>query len=98
VAVRDTAAGTFRFDTGPSLLTMPQVFADLFRETGDPMERVLDLRPVEPTIRYLFADGTRLDASADLERMCARMDRAFGGTAGSDWRAMMARAARIWGA
>src|SRR5438067_11679992 len=28
--VRQTAAGVFRFDTGPSLLTMPHVFAELF--------------------------------------------------------------------
>ena len=31
---RHTAAGTFRFDTGPSLLTMPEVFADLFAATA----------------------------------------------------------------
>lgn len=98
VTERPTPAGVFRFDTGPSLLTMPQVFADLFRETGEPIDRVLELEPVEPTIRYRFGDGTGLDASADLDRMCERLDQALGGSAGRDWRAVMARAARIWGA
>ncbi|HET8685025.1 MAG TPA: NAD(P)-binding protein, partial [Micromonosporaceae bacterium] len=33
----------FRFDTGPSLLTLPQVFAELFAGTGEPLDQVLDL-------------------------------------------------------
>jgi phytoene desaturase len=91
-----TAAGTFTFDTGPSLLTMPQVFADLFRETGAPMESVLDPRPVEPLARYRFADGTRLDTTADLDVLTARLDAAFGPGSGPDWRRLTQRAERIW--
>ena len=94
--VRETPAGTFRFDTGPSLLTMPYVFRDLFDATGDPLEASLDLRPLDPTIRYRFADGTRLDATGDLDVLAARMDVAFGAGAGSDWRRLTSRAARIW--
>ncbi|HEX3813118.1 MAG TPA: phytoene desaturase family protein [Mycobacteriales bacterium] len=96
VAERVTPAGTFRFDTGPSLLTLPQVFADLFAETGEPMDRVLKLERVEPTIRYRFADGTRLDASSDLDTMCDNLERALEPGAGADWRALMTRAQRIW--
>ena len=91
-----TEAGIFRFDTGPSLITMPQVFADLFAETGDPMSSVLDLRQVEPIARYRFADGTRLDTTADLDVMVARMDAAFGPGAGADWRRLTERASRMW--
>ena len=40
--------GTFRFDTGPSLLTMPQVFRDLFAATGPPVRRALTTRPSTP--------------------------------------------------
>src|SRR5437762_10182567 len=94
--VRQTAAGVFRFDTGPSLLTMPHVFAELFADTGDPLESVLDLRPVEPIARYRFVDGTRLDASTDLDRYCARLDGALGRGAGQDWRRLAERAERIW--
>ncbi|MGI8697548.1 MAG: NAD(P)-binding protein, partial [Mycobacteriales bacterium] len=52
----------FRFDTGPSLLTLPAIFRDLFIKTGKPLESVLDLVPVEPLTHYLFADGTHFDA------------------------------------
>jgi phytoene desaturase len=93
---RVTEAGRFRFDTGPPLLTLPQVFADLFQETGEPMEAVLDPRPVEPISRYRFPDGTRLDTTADLDVLTARLDAAFGPGSGRDWRALSQRAERIW--
>ena len=87
----------FRFDTGPSLLTMPHVFRDLFEATGGwPAD--LSLTPLEPLARYRWADGTRLDASSDLDEHCARLDAALGSGAGDDWRAFTARAQRIWDA
>jgi phytoene desaturase len=96
LAERRTAAGTFRFDTGPSLLTLPQVFEDLFAQTGDPMDRVLNLARVEPIARYRFADGTRLDTTSDLELFSARLDAAFGPGSGRDWQRLTDRAERIW--
>lgn len=88
--------GGFRFDTGPSLVTMPQVFADFFRETGDPLESVLDLVPLDPIARYRFGDGTSLESCTDPFEFRRRIDDAFGGGAGSDWAAFWARAERIW--
>ncbi|MDX6203104.1 MAG: hypothetical protein QOJ83_2604 [Frankiales bacterium] len=88
----------FRFDTGPSLVTMPQVFRELFSSTGTPLESVLELRPVEPIARYRFADGSRLESSADLDRFCDNLDDALGGSASEDWRRFMLRAERIWDA
>ncbi len=85
----------FRFDTGPSLVTMPSVFRDLFADTGGWPEG-LELTPLDPLARYTFADGTRLDASSDLDVHCARLDAALGEGAGDDWRAFTARAARVW--
>ena len=94
----DTPAGVFTFDTGPSLLTMPQVFTDLFAATGDPLESVLDLTPLDPVARYTFADGTTLDACTDHAELCRRLDRALGGSAGADWDRLWRRAERIWAA
>ena len=93
---QSTEAGVFRFDTGPSLLTLPQVFAELFDATGDPLESSLTLEPLDPVTRYRFADGTRLDTAADPELTSARMDAAFGPGAGADWRRLASRAERIW--
>ena len=86
--------GTFRFDTGPSLVTMPQVFRDLFADTGGWPDG-LDLVPVDPVARYRFADGTTLDATSDLDELCRRWD-ALSPGAGDDWRAFTARAERVW--
>lgn len=93
-----TPAGAFRFDTGPSLLTMPQVLADVFSATGDPLDTVLDLVPLDPVARYRFADGTGVDVCADAELLCRRLDAALGGTAGADWSRFWSRAGRIWSA
>ena len=93
---KETRFGRFRFDTGPSLLTMPHVFAELFDQTGDPLESAVTLRALEPLTRYRFADGTRLDSSTDLDRYRARLDGALGGGAGEDWQRLSDRAARIW--
>jgi phytoene desaturase len=57
--------GGFRFDTGPSLATMPHVFAQLFEEVGERFEEALSFLPLEPICRYFFDDGTRLAAFSD---------------------------------
>ncbi|HNW60187.1 MAG TPA: phytoene desaturase family protein, partial [bacterium] len=59
----------FRFDTGPSLLTMPFVLEELFADAGFRRREFLEFVPVEPMCRYFFADGSRLDASSDAAAM-----------------------------
>ncbi len=87
----------FRFDTGPSLLTLPAVFRDLFRKTGKPIESVLELLPVEPIARYRYADGTRFDApNTGLLDFCTALDATLGRGAGADWRRFMERAGAMW--
>ena len=89
----------FAFDTGPSLLTMPAVYRDLFLKTGGPLEDVLELTPVDPVCHYRFADGTELDMpNVSRPRIAAAWDDAVGGGAGADWTSFMERAARIWDA
>ena len=87
----------FRFDTGPSLLTMPQVLRDLFEDTGGWPDS-LALSRLAPTARYRFADGTSVESGDDLDDFCQRLDSAFGPGNGADWRRLMTRAARIWDA
>ncbi|OLB66681.1 MAG: phytoene desaturase [Actinobacteria bacterium 13_2_20CM_2_72_6] len=82
---RTTAAGTFRFDTGPGLLTLPQVFADLD----------LDLVPLDPIVRHVFPDGTRLDSG---DGFADRIGAALGARSAADWRRLWRRAERVWAA
>jgi phytoene desaturase len=56
----------FRFDTGPSLITMPWVFAELFRVTGSAIEDHLDLVPVHPIAEYIYPDGAKFTYTAFL--------------------------------
>jgi phytoene desaturase len=86
----------YRFDTGPSLLTMPDVFADLFAATGDPLDRTLDVQRVDPHCRYQFADGTRLDVPADRAVLAAAIHDAMGTEAARDWHHLQLRAERMW--
>jgi phytoene desaturase len=87
----------FAFDTGPSLLTLPAVYRDLFLKTGGPLEGEVDLVPVDPVCHYRFADGVELDLpNASRAATTAALDAAFGDGAGADWAGFMDRAGRIW--
>jgi phytoene desaturase len=84
----------FTFDTGPSLLTLPQVFTDLFAATGGPAP--LDFEPVDPVCGYRFADGTRLEMPHDPAAVPAALDAALGPGRGAAWQALYDRSARLW--
>jgi phytoene desaturase len=87
----------FTFDTGPSLLTLPAVYRDLFIKTGQPIEDVLDVIAVDPTCQYRFADGTVLTLpNASRGGIQRAFDGAFGPGAGDDWANLIARAQAIW--
>ena len=86
----------FRFDTGPSLVTMPHVFRDLFEATGGWPDG-LAFERLDPIARYRFADGTGFDAVDDLDRFCAHLE-AWSPGSGTDWRSFTARAGRVWDA
>ena len=85
----------YRFDTGPSLVTLPWVFEDLFRAAGSRLEDHLELRRLEPVCRYFYADGSGFDASADLPTMMRNLE-AFSPGAGEDFMAFYGHAARAW--
>ncbi len=84
----------FTFDTGPSLLTLPQVFTDLFAATGGPAD--LRIEPVDPACGYTFADGTRLDLPHDPAAVPAALDAALGPGRGAAWQGWYDRSARLW--
>ncbi len=65
----------FRWDTGPSVITMRHVFEALFATAGRRLEDYLTLLPVEPLTRYFYPDGVVLDISSDPARMAAQLAR-----------------------
>lgn len=56
----------YRFDTGPSLLTMPFVLERVFEYCGTHLEEELDIAPLDPMCRYQFADGEVFENFSDL--------------------------------
>lgn len=88
----------FSFDTGPSLLTLPAVYRDLFIKTGKAqLDDLVDIVPLEPAFAYTWADGTRaLIPGSGAGRVASALGDALGGTAADDWRTLMAYASRMW--
>ncbi len=58
----------FRFDLGPSLLTMPHVFAALFERAGRSMSDYVRFRELPTQWRNFFEDGVRFDFCSDLRQ------------------------------
>src|SRR4051794_6936069 len=53
---------SFRFDAGPSLLTMPQYVDELFVLAGKDPSIYFQYQKLDITCKYFFKDGTRLTA------------------------------------
>ncbi|MFN4243734.1 MAG: phytoene desaturase family protein [Tepidisphaerales bacterium] len=85
----------FKFDTGPSLITLPQVFEQLFTSVGERMSDHLKLLRLDPIQKYVWADGTVLEAWADQEAMEREVARISPGDV-AGWRAFFERGRRIW--
>ena len=64
----------FRFDTGPSLFTMPHLVDDLFRAAGRQPADFFRYQRLQVITHYFFADGTRLPAYADPGRFAAAVE------------------------
>jgi phytoene desaturase len=96
-ALATYARDGYRFDTGEPTLTLPAVFRDLFRVTGRPLERELELVPVEPSWRCRFADGLQVDLSnASRAETITSLDDALGADAGQQWAALLRHGEQIW--
>jgi phytoene desaturase len=91
--------GDYAFDTGPSLLTLPAVYRDLFLKTGKRIEHVLKIKPVDPAFVYNFHDGTQLTfPNLSLSGICDQIEITLGKGAADQWHNLMQRAEHMWDA
>jgi diapolycopene oxygenase len=65
----------FRFDMGPTVLTMPSILQRCFGEAGRRMEDYLELVRLDPQWRCFFGDGSTLDLLQNAEQMAANLER-----------------------
>lgn len=65
----------YRWDTGPTVITLKPVLADLFAAAGRRLGDYLTLVPIDPLTRYHYPDGTVLDINTSLAQTAANIDR-----------------------
>ena len=59
--------GEYRFDTGPSLLTLPEMVNELLSDAPENIKSLFNPRKLNKICKYYFSDGTVVDAPADPE-------------------------------
>ncbi|MDJ0847993.1 MAG: phytoene desaturase family protein [Myxococcota bacterium] len=57
----------FVFDAGPTVVTAPFLFEELFELFGKQLADYVDMRPVEPWYRFCFPDGRSFDYGGTVE-------------------------------
>ncbi|HUV17821.1 MAG TPA: NAD(P)-binding protein, partial [Ilumatobacteraceae bacterium] len=85
----------YTFDIGPSLVTLPHVFDDVFRAAGTSLDEQIDLIRLDPQFVYHWPDGSSL-VIPDADDATASAFDEFTPGAGEQWRGFDARGRRIW--
>ncbi len=71
------ASGSYRFDAGPSLFTMPHLVDELFTLAGKKPADYFEYTRLDETCRYFWDDATRLTAWADHNRFAQETQAVF---------------------
>ena len=79
------ADGGYRFDTGPSVLTMPDLVAAPFNAVGEDLADWVSLHRLDPAYRARFADGSTIDVRADVQDMADEIAAVCGGAEAQAW-------------
>lgn len=69
----------FRFDMGPTILTMPSVLRRIVGEAGRALPDLLELIELDPQWRLFYEDGSRLDLHGGLDAMQEELRKFTGG-------------------
>ncbi|MFP4281620.1 MAG: phytoene desaturase family protein [Opitutales bacterium] len=67
--------GGFRHDAGPTVLTAPFLFDELFTLFGRRREDYVEFIPLDPWYRFHFDDGATFDYGPTFERTLAEIER-----------------------
>jgi diapolycopene oxygenase len=84
----------FRFDMGPTILTLPSVLRRIFAEAGRSLDDSVPMVRLDPQWRCFFAGGSTLDLHADRAAMRDELESFAPGTA-SGYRSFLDFAARL---
>ncbi len=76
----------YAFDTGPTVLTMPDLISDALACVGEKLEDWLELMPLQPLYRAFYHDGSQLDVHADTAAMEAEIEKVIGSDEAAGYR------------
>jgi diapolycopene oxygenase len=67
-------ADGYRFDMGPTILTLPSVLRRIFAEAGRDLDDYVPMIRLDPQWRCFYDGGSRLDLHADTAKMCDELE------------------------
>ena len=85
----------FRHDAGPTVITAPFLFEELFQLFGERFSDYVELVPMKPWYRFHFADGDHFDYGGTLEETLAEIARIEPRDC-DGYRALLAHSKRIY--
>ncbi|MEU9556224.1 phytoene desaturase family protein [Streptomyces fumanus] len=88
--------GGYRMDTGPTVLTMPDLADEAFAAVGERLRDRVDLIPLHPAYRARFADGSSLDVHTDAAAMEAEIERFAGAREAAGYRRLRTWLTRLY--
>ncbi|MEU9709325.1 phytoene desaturase family protein [Streptomyces sp. NPDC047967] len=88
--------GGYRIDTGPTVLTMPDLVEDAFAAVGARMADRLELIRLDPAYRARFADGSQLDVHTDGAAMEAAVEQFAGARQARGYRRLRSWLERLY--
>jgi phytoene desaturase len=86
----------YEFDTGPTVLTMPELIEEALAAVDERLTDWLDLAPLDPAYRAHFHDGSTLDVITDTARMAAEVSRVCGPREADGYLRFVDYARQLW--
>ncbi|GGQ46863.1 phytoene desaturase family protein [Couchioplanes azureus] len=86
----------YEFDTGPTVLTMPELIAEPLGAVGEQLSDWLELTPLDPAYRAYYPDGSTLDVLTDTVRMAAEISRVCGPREADGYLRFVDFARKLW--
>ncbi|MEA1049904.1 phytoene desaturase family protein [Lamprobacter modestohalophilus] len=96
--LREQHVGDQSFYTGPTVLTMPWVFEEIFREAGANLGERVKLHQADVLARHAWSETERLDLFGDHERSAQAIAEFAGAKEADGFRRFAAHAKRVYAA
>ena len=87
--------GGYSFELGPTLLTLPHIFDELFKLAGTTLADEVELVRLDPQIRYRWPNGSTLEVPDDPAALPSALD-VFSPGSGVQWTRFAEHAAKLW--